>query len=74
MGAELARLPTELLFAPWEAPEGLLLAHGVRLGHSYPRPIVDHAQARDVALAAYAPNESHQRRLAQRNQKPTCCV
>jgi deoxyribodipyrimidine photo-lyase len=51
---ELARLPTELLFAPWEAPEGLLLAHGVRLGHSYPRPIVDHAQARDVALAAYA--------------------
>jgi deoxyribodipyrimidine photo-lyase len=25
---------------------------GVRLGHDYPRPIVDHAEARDRALAA----------------------
>jgi deoxyribodipyrimidine photo-lyase len=49
---ELARLPLEHLHAPWEAPAEALAAAGVRLGETYPRPIVDHATARAEALAA----------------------
>ena len=52
---ELARLPAEHLHAPWEAPASVLAAAGVRLGKGgdYPRPIVDHATARNEALAAF---------------------
>ena len=50
---ELARLPDRWLHRPWEAPAEVLEAAGVRLGETYPRPIVDHAAARDRALAAY---------------------
>ena len=51
---ELAKLPTKHIHAPWEAPAEVLRAAGVRLGDTYPRPIVEHAKARDRALAAYA--------------------
>ena len=50
---ELARLPTKHLHAPWEAPVEALAQAGVKLGETYPRPIVDHGEARDRALAAY---------------------
>jgi deoxyribodipyrimidine photo-lyase len=50
---ELAKLPTPHLHAPWEAPGELLAAAGVRLGATYPVPLVDHAQARSAALAAF---------------------
>ncbi len=50
---EIAKLPDEFLHAPWEAPALVLAAAGVTLGKSYPRPIVDHATARDRALEAY---------------------
>lgn len=50
---ELARLPARHLHAPWEAPRAVLEAAGVRLGDTYPRPIVDHAEARAEALAAF---------------------
>ena len=50
---ELAQLPSEHLHAPWEAPLAVLEAAGVRLGETYPRPIVDHATARAEALAAF---------------------
>lgn len=49
---ELARLPARWAHAPWEAPPEILRDSGVRLGTTYPRPIVDHARARDRALAA----------------------
>jgi deoxyribodipyrimidine photo-lyase len=49
---ELGRLPTEYLHAPAEASAEVLAAAGVRLGHSYPHPIVDHRAARERALAA----------------------
>ncbi len=49
---EIARLPDKYLHAPWTAPAESLRGAGVRLGHDYPRPIVDHAEARDRALAA----------------------
>ena len=51
---ELARLPNAYLHQPWTAPEKILTAVGIRLGHDYPRPIVDHAQARGRALSAFA--------------------
>jgi deoxyribodipyrimidine photo-lyase len=50
---ELARLPDRHLHAPWAAPAGVLDAAGVRLGETYPRPIVDLAAGRERALAAY---------------------
>jgi deoxyribodipyrimidine photo-lyase len=51
---ELSRMPTPWIFKPWEAPNNVLSAAGVHLGRDYPQPIVDHAEARDVALAAFA--------------------
>ncbi len=51
---ELARLPTEHIHEPWAAPPLVLAAAGVRLGTTYPQPIVDHAEARKAALEAYA--------------------
>jgi deoxyribodipyrimidine photo-lyase len=51
---ELARLPDEWLHRPWEAPDEVLTSAGVELGRTYPYPIVRHAIAREVALAAFA--------------------
>ena len=51
---ELARLPTAVLHAPWEASADELAAAGVRLGETYPERIVEHAPARARALAAFA--------------------
>jgi deoxyribodipyrimidine photo-lyase len=49
---EVERLPAGWIHAPWEAPPMVLDEAGVRLGKDYPRPIVDHAEARSRALAA----------------------
>lgn len=49
---ELARLPTEFIHRPWEAPAQALSTAAVVLGGNYPRPIVDHDKARSAALAA----------------------
>ncbi|WP_184043211.1 cryptochrome/photolyase family protein [Roseospira visakhapatnamensis] len=51
---ELARLPDRWLHRPWEAESAVLRAAGVRLGETYPHPLVDHKAARDRALAALA--------------------
>ncbi len=50
---ELAKLPTGHLHAPWEAPASVLDAAGVRLGETYPKPIVEHKRARQRALDAF---------------------
>ena len=50
---ELARLPRKFLYSPWTAPELVLKEAGVELGQNYPRPIVDHKEARARALEAY---------------------
>ena len=50
---ELDKLPDAYVHRPWEAPPAVLADAGVELGKTYPRPIVDHAAARDRALAAY---------------------
>ncbi|UIK03402.1 cryptochrome/photolyase family protein [Neorhizobium galegae] len=50
---ELARLDRKYVHKPFEAPEHVLEKAGIELGKTYPKPIVDHAFARDRALAAY---------------------
>jgi deoxyribodipyrimidine photo-lyase len=50
---ELAKLDRRIIHKPWEAGEIELSAAGVVLGEDYPRPIVDHARARDRALEAF---------------------
>ena len=50
---ELARLPDKYLHCPWEAPEEVLLAAGVRLGDTYPLPVVDLKASRERALAGF---------------------
>lgn len=49
---ELRGLPGRWLHAPWTAPAAVLAEAGIRLGRTYPRPIVDHAAARARALDA----------------------
>jgi len=50
---ELARLDSRFIHKPWEASPALLAEAGIVLGETYPRPIVDHAEARARALKAY---------------------
>ncbi|RMH49590.1 MAG: deoxyribodipyrimidine photo-lyase, partial [Alphaproteobacteria bacterium] len=45
--------PDRWIGAPWTAPETVLARAGLRLGHDYPRPIVDLAASRERALAAW---------------------
>ncbi len=49
---ELAKMPDQFIHRPWEAPPHVLANAGVSLGKTYPAPIVDHAFARERALAA----------------------
>ena len=49
---ELRRLPDKWLHAPWTGSTEVLDDAGIRLGRDYPRPIVDHGEARERALAA----------------------
>ncbi|WP_204113089.1 cryptochrome/photolyase family protein [Shimia biformata] len=51
---EIAALPDKYLFNPWEAPDSILSAAGIRLGECYPHPIVDLKASRIRALDAYA--------------------
>ena len=51
---ELAALDPRHIHAPWEAPAALLGKAGVVLGQTYPRPIMDLAEGRARALAAFA--------------------
>jgi deoxyribodipyrimidine photo-lyase len=50
---ELAAMPAKFIHKPWEAPVEVLSRAGVRLGANYPYPMVNHAQAREAALAAF---------------------
>jgi deoxyribodipyrimidine photo-lyase len=52
--AELEKMPAKWIHHPWEAPREVLSAAAVKLGATYPRPIVDHAVARGRALKAFA--------------------
>jgi deoxyribodipyrimidine photo-lyase len=51
---ELAPLPDALIHAPWQGRPVDLEAVGIQLGRDYPKPLVDHALAREKTLARYA--------------------
>ncbi|HEX6272723.1 MAG TPA: FAD-binding domain-containing protein, partial [Polyangiaceae bacterium] len=48
---ELARLPAKFVHAPFLAPKAVLAAAGLRLGETYPEPVVEHSSARTRFLA-----------------------
>ncbi len=50
---ELAGVPDAYLREPWTMPTEVQSAAGCEIGKDYPRPIVDHAQARREALERY---------------------
>ena len=49
----LARVPDAFAHEPWTMPPLVAAAAGVEIGRDYPRPIVDHAAARQRALDVY---------------------
>lgn len=51
---ELRNLPNKFIHQPWSAPAEILTKANITLGKDYPHPIVDHQQARQDALSAYA--------------------
>jgi deoxyribodipyrimidine photo-lyase len=50
---ELRGVPVALIHEPWTMTDDEQAAAGCRIGTDYPGPIVDHAPARERALAAY---------------------
>jgi deoxyribodipyrimidine photo-lyase len=55
---EIAKLPDALLHKPWEASPLELKSAGIVLGKTYPAPIVDHKEARELALQAFKATRS----------------
>jgi deoxyribodipyrimidine photo-lyase len=51
---ELARMPAQWIHQPWAAPPQVLDEAEVKLGVTYPWPIVEHVEARKRALEALA--------------------
>ena len=51
---QLAGLSNVAIHAPWMASPVELEAAGVRLGENYPKPVVDHAEAREKTMQRYA--------------------
>ncbi len=49
---EIADLPDKWVHKPWQAPEDVLDKAGLKLGHTYPEPIVDLKASRKRALDA----------------------
>lgn len=50
---ELKDLTDKYLFKPWEAPIEVLQQAGIKLGETYPKPIVELKESREQALAAF---------------------
>lgn len=47
---ELRELPARYIHSPWETPQAALSGAGVRLGVTYPAPVIDHRFARERFL------------------------
>ena len=50
---ELDSVPGEYIYQPWLMTPGLQTKTGCIIGKTYPDPIVDHNQQRQLALAMY---------------------
>lgn len=51
---ELAGLSHQTIHQPWSATSDELRRAGIELGKTYPLPLVDHGEARNLALAAFS--------------------
>jgi|TARA_B110000503_G_scaffold28136_1_gene44999 deoxyribodipyrimidine photo-lyase len=51
---EISSLPNQYLFNPWDAPDSILKEANIKLGNTYPKPIVDLKVSRDNTLKAFA--------------------
>ena len=51
---ELAKLPAQYIHAPWLAPNNILADADVKIGITYPAPIIDLKESRIEALEAFA--------------------
>ncbi len=49
----MAGLSNAAIHAPWMASPVELEAAGIKLGETYPMPVVDHAEAREKTLQRY---------------------
>jgi len=58
---QLSKLSDAAIHAPWAAAPLELEAAGIKLGENYPKPIVDHAEARERTLQRYAVVKEAQR-------------
>ena len=56
---ELDRLAAKDTHEPWEASKDALSKADVKLGETYPVPVVEHSSARDQALQAYKDMKGH---------------
>lgn len=50
---ELRKVPDEYIAEPWKMPDEIQQSAGCVIGKDYPGPIIDHAEARKVALDRY---------------------
>ncbi len=50
---EIAAIPDKYIHTPWSCPEDILSHCDIKIGLTYPPPIVDHKVGRERALAAY---------------------
>ena len=50
---ELQHVPDKYIYEPWTMPEQIQHESSVVIGIDYPRPVVDHAEARRFALEQY---------------------
>lgn len=50
---ELRKLPNKWIHYPWEAPQEILEMAEIKLGITYPGPILDHTSAREEALKVF---------------------
>ncbi len=51
---QLAKLSAKQIHAPWKLNTDVLATADIELGKNYPRPVVDHAEARALTLQRYA--------------------
>ena len=51
---ELNKIPKKFIHEPWKADSAILKNSDIKLGDTYPNPIVDHKFARERALNKYA--------------------
>lgn len=56
---ELENIPDKFIHAPWEMSSDIQESSQVCIGKDYPHPVVDHAFARDRALAAYKSSKNY---------------